>query len=136
MLSFYIPVLWLFYPASKAIAQFTEIVFRLSIDCDHCTLFYSVIAFYTILSFLRSLLFPSWSCQFTLTCIWSPFIICQIYLVTFDLLYPLLPLSCVVVCYTPIRCLDTFLCKQFVIRYHDKETPILHYHNLLTICIC
>ena len=100
----YIPVLWLFYPAIKPIAQFTEIVFRHSVDCDHYTFFRSVISFYTILSFLWSLLLPSWSCQFTLTCISSPFILCQIPLATFDLLCPLLPLSCVVVWCTHIRC--------------------------------
>ena len=100
----YIPVLWLFYPAIKPIAQFTEIAFRLSVDCDHHTLFYSFIFFYTILSFLWSLLLPVWSCQFTLTCISSPFILCQIHLATFDLLYPLLPLSCLVVWCTHIRC--------------------------------
>ncbi len=33
-------MLWLVYPASKAIVQFTEIVFRLSVDCDHNTLCY------------------------------------------------------------------------------------------------
>jgi hypothetical protein len=44
-------MLWVFYPASKAIAQFTEIMFRLSVDCDQYPLFYSVISFYTILSF-------------------------------------------------------------------------------------
>jgi hypothetical protein len=100
----YIPVLWLFYPAIKPIAQFTEIAFRLSVDCDHHTLFYSFIFFYTILSFLWSLLLPVWSCQFTLTCISSRFILCQIHLATFDLLYPLLPLSCLVVWCTHIRC--------------------------------
>jgi len=66
-----------------SIAQFTEIVFRLSVDCDHYTLLYSVMFSYTILSFLWSLLLPSWSCQFTLTCISSPFILCQIQLATF-----------------------------------------------------
>jgi hypothetical protein len=97
-------MLWLFYPTSKAIAQFTEIMFRLSVDCDQYALFYSVISFYTILSFLWALLLPAWSCQFTLTCISSPFILCQIHLATFDFLYPLLPLSCVVVWCTHIRC--------------------------------
>ena len=102
--SFYIPMLWLFYPTSKVIAQFSEIMFRLPVDCNQYALFYSVISFYTILSFLWALLLPYWSCQFTLTCISSPFILYQIHLATFDFLYPLLPLSCVVVWCTHIRC--------------------------------
>jgi hypothetical protein len=40
----------------------------------------------------------------SLTCMPSPFILCQIHLAIFDLLYPLLPLSCVVVCCTHDRC--------------------------------
>ena len=78
--------------------------FRLSVDYDHYTLFHSVIFFYTLLSFLWSLLLPFRSCQFTLTCMPSPFILCQIHWAIFDLLYPLLPLSCVVVRCTHNRC--------------------------------
>jgi hypothetical protein len=70
-----------------------------------------------------SLLLPFRSCQFTLTCMPSPFILCQIHLAIFDLLYPLLPLPCAashasfmslfLLCYKPS---DLGSCFPFVVR--------------------
>ena len=34
-----------------------------------------------------------------------------------------------------IAVLDMLLFKQLLIRYYDREAPMFHYHNILTICI-
>jgi hypothetical protein len=72
------PVIWVaaFHLSWDALVWILSLFMR-----DHYALCYSVIFFYTLLSFLWSLLLPFRSCQFTLTCMPSPFILCQTFVV-------------------------------------------------------